>query len=178
NPFEPGVVTALLSLVPTDGQFHDLPGEYGQTLDELQKFAKKSRKTSGNPGGAGVLDVGARFPVSLAGQRFSVVEKIGEGAFGAVFKAEDRGVRGEDEDEDEDEDLDLDDDDASVVALKVVRPRNLWEYHVLRRLHQSLPVPLRPSIVLPHALYAFRDESFLVLEYAPHGTLLSVVNKA
>ncbi|KAL1740527.1 checkpoint serine/threonine-protein kinase BUB1, partial [Schizophyllum fasciatum] len=29
-----------------------------------------------------------------------------------------------------------------------------------------------------HALYAFRDESFLVLEYAPHGTLLSVVNKA
>ncbi|KAL1702271.1 hypothetical protein EV121DRAFT_262277 [Schizophyllum commune] len=168
NPFDPEVVTSLLSLIPSDDQFHDLAGEHGRNLDELQKFAKKSRKTSGNPGGAGLLDVGARFPVCLAGQRFSVVEKIGEGAFGAVFKAEDRGMRGDDEDEDEDdEDLDLDDDEASVVALKVVRPRNLWEYHVLRRLHQTLPVPLRPSIVLPHAL-------FLVLEYAPHGTLLSV----
>ncbi|KAL1730348.1 hypothetical protein EV714DRAFT_250325 [Schizophyllum commune] len=179
NPFDPEVVTSLLSLIPSDDQFHDLAGEHGRNLDELQKFAKKSRKTSGNPGGAGLLDVGARFPVCLAGQRFSVVEKIGEGAFGAVFKAEDRGMRGDDEDEDEDdEDLDLDDDEVSVVALKVVRPRNLWEYHVLRRLHQTLPVPLRPSIVLPHALFAYRDESFLVLEYAPHGTLLSVVNKA
>ncbi|TRM64626.1 hypothetical protein BD626DRAFT_255726 [Schizophyllum amplum] len=179
NPFDPEIVTSLLSLVTSDGQFHDLAHEHGKHLDELQKFAKKARKTSGNPGGMGVLDVGARFPVSLAGQRFSIVEKIGEGAFGAVFRAEDRGMRGTDEDdEDEDDDEDLDDDEASLVALKVVRPRNLWEYHVLRRLHQALPMALRPSVVLPHALFAFRDESFLVLEYAPYGTLLSVVNRA
>ncbi|KAJ3543989.1 hypothetical protein NMY22_g2941 [Coprinellus aureogranulatus] len=77
------------------------------------------------------------------------------------------------------EDFDEDDEEGvSLVALKVVSPRNLWEYHVLRRLHSALPPNLRRSVVLPHALYAFSDESFLVMDYCPQGMLLDLVNNS
>jgi checkpoint serine/threonine-protein kinase len=33
-------------------------------------------------------------------------------------------------------------------------------------------------VILPHALYAFRDESYLVLDFCRQGTLLDIVNNA
>ena len=111
-----------------------------------------------------------------------VSEKLGEGGFGSVFKAKDMGLKLGVEDSDEDDELDDEDEDdeevSSMVALKVVKPRNIWEYHVLRRLHTALPPSLRRSIVLPHALYAFGDESHLVLDLCPQGMLLNIVNNA
>jgi checkpoint serine/threonine-protein kinase len=106
-----------------------------------------------------------------------VVDKLGEGGFGAVFTARDVSSKNED---DEDEDLDEDDeeDGSSMLALKVVKPRNLWEFHVLRRIHRTLPESLRRSLVLPYALYAYRDESHLLLQLCPQGTLLDIVNRA
>ncbi|TFK75247.1 hypothetical protein BDN72DRAFT_955245 [Pluteus cervinus] len=174
NPFDPRILSSLLSLIPTDAYFHDLRDQDITLLEGLQKFTKKAKKGSGDS---------ASFPITLKGQKFSVFEKLGEGGFGSVFKAQDMGMRmsqGDgDEDDEDDEDVDGDDDEnSSMVALKVVKPRNLWEYHVLRRLHTSLPQNLRPSLVLPHALYAFRDESFLVLELCPQGMLLSIINNA
>lgn len=111
-----------------------------------------------------------------------VSEKLGEGGFGSVFKAKDMGLRSGVEDSDEDDELDDEEEDdeevSSMVALKVVKPRNIWEYHVLRRLHTALPPSLRRSIVLPHALYAYGDESYLVLDLCPQGMLLNIVNNA
>lgn len=65
-----------------------------------------------------------------------------------------------------------------MVAIKVTKPRNLWEYHALRRLHSALPLSLRRSLVIPHALYAYKDESFLVLDLGVQGMLLDIVNNA
>lgn len=178
NPFDPPIMAALLSRIPTDPAFYHLRDQQANLLEPLQRFAKKSRKTSGSSA-SGVLDP-STFPVTLAGHRFNVLEKIGEGGFGCVFKARDIGMRQGDEDDDDDDMDDDDDDDESVsmVALKVVKPRNLWEYNVLRRLHSVLPSSLRRSVILPHALYAFKDESFLVLNYCPQGMLLNIVNNA
>lgn len=173
NPFDPPIVTNILSRIPSDPHFYDFKDQESSRLDGLQKFARKSRKTSGS-GNTGVLDASTCFSLELKGREFSVMEKLGEGGFGAVFKARDVGAGGGDEDLD---DLD-DEENISLVAVKVVKPRNLWEYHVLRRLHSALPVALRPSVILPHALYAFRDESFLILDLCPQGTLLDIVNNA
>ena len=178
NPFDPAILSSLISRVHTDPYFYDLQGQQSNKLHELQRFTKKSRKTSSGSNNTGVLDCSA-FTLVLRGHKFNVTEKLGEGGFGSVFKARDAGVQME-EDEDEDEDFDGDEDEelSSMVALKVVKPRNVWEYHVLRRLHSSLPPFLRRSVVLPHALYAFDDESYLVLDLCSQGMLLNIVNNA
>lgn len=177
NPFDPPIMTTLLSRIPADPYYYDLRDRDANMLDALQKFAKKGRKTSGNSSNSGVLDTSC-FSLTLDGHKFSVSEKLGEGGFGAVFKAQDLGTqRAEDSDDDFDDDDD-DEEGTSMVALKIVKPRNLWEYHVLRRLHSALPATLRRSVILPHALYAFRDESYLILDLCPQGTLLSIVNNA
>ena len=177
NPFDPAILSNLMSRVPTDPHFYDLRGQQSNNLNELERFTKKSRKTSSGSNNTGVLDCSS-FTLVLQGHKFNVTEKLGEGGFGSVFKARDVGVQtGEDEDEDFD-DGDEDEEVSSMVALKVVKPRNIWEYHVLRRLHSSLPPSLRRSVIIPHALYAFDDESYLVLDLCPQGMLLNIINNA
>jgi len=179
NPFEPTIVSSLLSRMPSDAQFYDLRNQTSDQLESLQKFAKRLRKTSGVSNHD--LDL-STYTLTLNGHRLSVSEKLGEGGYGSVFKAKDLGNRISPEDDDEDDDDlgdDLDEEEStSLVAVKVVRPRNTWEYHVLRCLHSSLPSSLRRSLVLPHALYAYSDESFLILDLCPQGMLLSIINNA
>ncbi|KZT20163.1 hypothetical protein NEOLEDRAFT_1141133 [Neolentinus lepideus HHB14362 ss-1] len=176
NPFDPEILKTLLAISPHDASCHDLKDSSIGQLDKLQKFAeKRQRRASGNNSGntsrlTDVLDV---FDLRIADCRFEVSHKLGEGGFGAVFAAKDISGRPEDDDDDFD-----DDEEASSYAIKIVKPRNLWEYHILRRVHCTLLPRLRRSVVQPHALYAFRDESYLVLDLCPQGTLLDVVNNA
>ncbi|KAJ7066952.1 hypothetical protein C8F01DRAFT_1341160 [Mycena amicta] len=175
NAFDDKIMAALLSLTVADQNCIDLRDQDANTLDALQKYANRARKTSGSSS-TGPLD-GSSFPLNIAGHRFAVCEKLGEGGFGAVFKAKDLGT-GMPGDSDDDSDDDDDSEGVSLVAIKVVKPRNNWEYRALRRLHSVLPPHLRPSVILPHALFSFRDESFLVMDLCPQGTLLNVVNGA
>ena len=173
-PSDPQIISTLLSLLPAEEDFHDLRAQDGEMLDGLQRFAARAVRKSGKGGSSD--DDG--MMVDLDGRSLRVSGKLGEGGFGAVFSARDVSKSGG---EDDDEDLDIDEDedeDSSLVALKVVKPRNLWEFHVLRRIHKTLPAPLTRSIITPHALYAFRDESHLLLELCPHGSLLDAVNRA
>ena len=172
-PTDPVIISTLLSLLPADEDFYDLRTKDAGVLDGLQRFAaKKARGSKGGNVEDGVL-------VTLEGRKLRVTEKLGEGGFGAVFSARDISKSVADDDEDlELEDEDEDEDETTMVALKVVKPRNLWEFHVLRRVHRTLPALLTRSIVSPLALYAFRDESHLLLELCQHGTLLDIVNRA
>ncbi|KAG8213013.1 Mad3/BUB1 homology region 1-domain-containing protein [Butyriboletus roseoflavus] len=177
-PSDPQIVSTLLSLLPADGDFHDLRAQDGGMLDGLQRFAARVARKSGKSRKSGSTDDDEML-VDLEGRSLRVSGKLGEGGFGAVFSARELTKSGgEDDEEDVDVDEDEDDDDNSMVALKVVKPRNLWEFHILRRIHRTLPASLTRSIITPHALYAFRDESHLLLELCPHGSLLDAVNRA
>ncbi|KAF9052403.1 hypothetical protein BDZ89DRAFT_1056754 [Hymenopellis radicata] len=175
NPFDPSVMSTLLSLMPSDPHYYDLRHTDAALLDGLQKFAKKVQKANGGSS-HGAPDFSSTFPLALDGHKYRVIDKLGEGGFGAVFQAQ--SIEARDSEDDSDSDFEDLEEDTKMVALKVVKPRNLWEYHVLRKLHSILPSAQRRSVVLPHALFAFHDESFLVLEYCAQGTLLDVVTKA
>ncbi|KAL4249777.1 Mitotic spindle checkpoint protein Bub1/Mad3 [Abortiporus biennis] len=197
NPFDPTVMSTLLSIIPPgDKKFVDLRNIESGQLDGLQKFAKRKeskekRRGSGNTttsSKSGLDEEMTDVKLGTDGRLYRVRGKLGEGGFGAVFEAIDvqalhdkRKHHSEDGDELSDEDESFDEDDEATipkVALKIVRPRNLWEFHVLRRIHKTLPAQIRQSIISPEALYAYKDESFLVLELCGQGTLLDVVNKA
>ncbi|KAF7799772.1 hypothetical protein EIP86_011014 [Pleurotus ostreatoroseus] len=174
NPFDGPIVSNLLSFIPTDTAFHDLRGHVSNQLDALQKFAKKKgRKSSGSRRSSHDDET---LQIDLLDRSYSVVQKLGEGGFGAVFEAIDLFARG---DKDPDEEEFEDEDEIPKVALKVVKPRSIWEFHVLRRIHQKLPDErLKRSLIIPEALFAYHDESFLVLELCKQGTLLEIVNNA
>ncbi|KZP23812.1 hypothetical protein FIBSPDRAFT_822968 [Athelia psychrophila] len=175
NPFDGPVVSALLSQLPSSSRFYDMQNEEASLLDGLQKFAQKKARQSGNTSSRGALS-DAGFALTISDRQFTVSDKLGEGGFGAVFAATEA-TEARDDEESFIED-DEDEDGAKMVAIKVVKPRNLWEFHILQRVHRALPPHLRQSVVLPHALYAYRDESFLILDLCPQGTLLDTVNRA
>ena len=169
-PSDPQIITTLLSLFPLEPEFHDHRTEAVNLLEGIQKFTNKSsRRGSSKSNSSRPSDEGG-YEIQLAGHIFEVRDKLGEGGFGAVFMAKDVSAE-------EDDDC-ADDEYANIYALKVVRPRNIWEYHILRSIHNTLPSAVRRSIIQPHSLYAFKDESFLVLDLCRQGTLLDVVNRA
>ncbi|KAH9850335.1 Mad3/BUB1 homology region 1-domain-containing protein [Lenzites betulinus] len=180
NPFDPPIMSTILRMIPPDSGFHDLRTSESQQLEALQKFAKrKTRRASGNSTSSRSLQESNTLEVQLENRHFAAVDKLGEGGFGAVFEAIDLDLSHKgDTDSDVGSDEEVEDDDKNRVALKIVKPRNLWEFHVLRRIHTTLPASLRRSIIAPQALYAFKDESFLVLELCKQGTLLNIVNRA
>ena len=154
-PFDRPIVSALLTLAPPDSTFHEFRNEEKDHLATLHKFCKKRERDRSDE----------VFALDLGGNVYEVMEKLGEGGFGAVFAAVDveRQLKLQEE---------------VFVAVKVVRPKNLWEFHVLKNLRGSLASHLRVSIIEPQALYAFRDESYLILDMCSHGTLLELVNRA
>ena len=175
NPFDPSIISTLLSLLPPDPECHHSPQE-SQLLDDLQKFARKQMRTSG--GSSRSSSHGQTFPLQLGDAHFGVYEKLGEGGFGAVFAAKvvDAKPMGEEDDE---EDGDEDEDEESRrVAIKVVKPSNAWEFRMLRKVHAERPPRLRSSVIDPQAVYTFRDESFLVLDLCTQGSLLDIINRA
>jgi checkpoint serine/threonine-protein kinase len=60
----------------------------------------------------------------------------------------------------------------------VEKPGAVWEAVILDRILTRLDPAQRLSIIRPRELFSFADESYLVLDYMPQGTLLDAVNKA
>jgi checkpoint serine/threonine-protein kinase len=166
SPLDPDIISALLSFMYPDNLSEEYPNQDSNLLDSLLKFAKKAGKRGSSTGS--VTDLTTSYPVTLGSKVFDIYSKLGEGAFGSVFKAHSISLDGDDEIPD----------DEDAVALKVVKPAHPWEFHVLRRIHGTISPRSRSSIVRPLGIYGFRDESFLVLNYCSQGSLLDVVNNA
>ncbi|CAE6354199.1 unnamed protein product [Rhizoctonia solani] len=158
NPFNPELLQELMAQLPVPPAIQDLSHAEANQLDALIKFGKGKK--------------GDELPITLGeADEYSVVAKIGEGGYGAVFLAM---FMPEDEEED---DSGFVDDDTSV-AVKAVRPADRWEYTVLSRLRAALPQHLLSSIIRPRRLYLYQDESFLVMDYCGQGSLLDTVNRS
>lgn len=201
NPMDPETMDLLISaLSPPLGAlpgFRDLTTLSSNLLDGLQKTAKakvrRGSTGSSRSGAGGDRGMGEGLgTINLGGDAFEVREKVGEGGFGAVFLARDVAAAasgkkarrngsddGSDEDEDgSDDDSDDDEGTSSLVALKIEKPAGIWEGLILDRVHARLPSQLQSSVIVSKGLYAFADESFLVLDYSSQGTLLDAVNQA
>ncbi|GAA5845993.1 hypothetical protein JCM11251_001715 [Rhodosporidiobolus azoricus] len=172
NPFDRAVLASLLaqasSSILDNPDVSDLRTETADRLADLQRVAKKRQRVSGGKDKTGVIE--EAWDLELNGEVFSVREKLGEGTFGAVFRV---ALTGADED-----DFDVDAEDELSLAVKVEKPTNLWEFHVLNQLHCRLSERARASVVSAQRLYAYKDESFLFLDYCDRGSLLDAVNCA
>lgn len=156
----------------------DLPGFYdyrttrARKLDSLQKTARGRRRSGGaySSRSSSAHEDGPAWTLEIGSDAFSVREKLGEGGYGAVFRvaelAEDADATIENEGEER------------QTALKVEAPANIWEFYALHLLHARLDERTRRSLVRAHRLYAYSDESHLLLEYCDQGSLLGAVNHA
>lgn len=175
----PSTVDAILN--NRDFSVNKLPGfldfrhrTCGQ-LSSLQKTARSRRRSgAANSSRSSNGHEDTAWELGLASDVFSVREKLGEGGYGAVFRVA-LLPNNLDADDDEEED---DDDDLLQTALKVESPGSLWEFYALNLVHSRLDSRACRSIVKPHRLYAFEDETHLLLEYCDQGSLLDAVNNA
>lgn len=184
NPSDDEVVATLLSQIEPPlsalSAFHDSRSTTFSRLDALQKHAKsKTRRgsTASRASNAGGEDF---VILELGGRKYEIWDKIGEGGYGAVFLAVDVAARAllDAKDDDEDEDSDDEEDDECFVAIKVEKPASVWETVILDRIYSRLSAEVLGSIIKRRDLYAFADESYLLLDFSPQGTLLDLVNKA
>ncbi|KAG8950085.1 hypothetical protein FRC00_007856 [Tulasnella sp. 408] len=162
NPFEEPVLSELLNVAWVD--FADHRDQKSGQLERLQRFgAKKLRTSTDKRRSSGV---GETIQLALGEDTFEIIGKLGEGGFGAVFLARLLGL------------TDYDAEEEVLFAMKAVKPCQLWEWTILARIREAVPEELLSSIIAPQGLYAFEDESFLLLDHCSQGTLLDCVNRA
>lgn len=181
NPLDDEIVSELLSTI--EPPLSALPGFIDCRHRAMDRLAALHKHTASKPrrsSAATRMSIAPEpgFSLDLAGKEFEVREKIGEGGYGAVFLGVDVAARQVLDDADSDDEEDEDAQDKCMVAIKVEKPASIWEAVVLDRIHQRLDARLVSSIVRSREMYAFQDESYLLLDYSNQGTLLDVVNKA
>lgn len=180
NPSDDDVIATLLAIIDPPlaslPGFNDLRSTPFARLDTLQKHAK-SKVRRGSTNSRSSIAPDESIMLDLPGRKYEIKDKIGEGGFGAVFLGVDVQAQQilDDADSDDEEE---DGEDKCLVAIKVEKPASVWEAVVLDRIHRQLDEDLRRSIVQARSLHAFADESYLLLDYSPQGTLLDIVNKA
>ncbi|KAG0149321.1 hypothetical protein CROQUDRAFT_653896 [Cronartium quercuum f. sp. fusiforme G11] len=170
NPFADEIIAILLDGLDPPLEhypgFRSLSNHRADKLTQLQKRCKvRSRKQS--QGGGGLDD--PMWEVELDGDTYFIYEKLGEGAYGSVFKV----IEAID-----DENTAMYEGSTVQKAMKVESPPNLYEFSILSQLHKTLSSRLCTSVIAPHKLYAYADESFMILDYSDQGTLLDIVNRA
>ncbi|KAG8887456.1 hypothetical protein FRB98_009600 [Tulasnella sp. 332] len=162
NPFDDYIVEQLLQLCSVP--FVDRRNETCGQLERLQRFGAKKMKASTDKRKS--YSAGETMYLTLGEDKFVIQAKLGEGGFGAVFLAAVYDESSGNVDED------------TYVALKAVKPCQIWEYTILSHIRGCLDEDSLMSIIAPETLYAFADESYLVIDHCAHGTLLDCVNKA
>ena len=175
DPYTTQMLSEILAQLEVPPTHRDMRPATANRLEKLQKSFKTRGRTSGNTSrGSHKSTAGPDEVVNLNldGDRYDISSKLGEGSFGAVFLATDVAAFQHLEDEGQDAE------NLSKVAIKVVKPVMVWESYALDLIRQNVDPFVLPSIIKPHTLYIYGDESYLVLDYSHHGTLLEAVNRA
>ncbi|RIB13826.1 Mad3/BUB1 homology region 1-domain-containing protein [Gigaspora rosea] len=168
NPLEIRLIDQILSsLNPSLLQypgFYDMRGEYSNNHTKLERIArnwdKNCRRRTSN---ATNLDE----PIRLFNDSFLIRQKIGEGAYGKVYRVLDMKFVTESHK-----------DPRASHALKLQIPSTAWEFYIIRKLHERIISPAINSIITAHSLYYYKDESYLLTELCSHGTIVDAVNIA
>lgn len=195
SPTDPEVIARILSAlelpIESSPDFFDRSSSVSNRLASLQATRFLGTHNSSNA---------QTHTLDIDGNPFAVREKLGEGAYGSVYLAEDLnnsapprskrfalgGLLGdasfnEGNAEDTDEDDDEDEDEAErrrMVAIKVESPANRWEFYILGQIRARLEERALQSIIGARRFYAYENESLLLLEWGEKGTLLEMVNNA
>jgi checkpoint serine/threonine-protein kinase len=179
-PIDEDVISTLLAKIqpPLSSlpHFSDMRHTTSNRLASLNSHTKVKARRSSAAAPRPSVSADDRVSITLGSREFEVADKIGEGGFGAVFLAVDVRLKEQIEDADSDDEDEDDEVDRSLVAIKVEKPGAVWEAVILDRILSRVDQPM--SIIRPRELIAFADESYLVLDFAPQGTLLDAVNKA
>lgn len=179
-PIDEGVIATLLGRIERPlaslPNFLDMRHTTSNRLASLNSHTKTKARRSSAAAPRHSVTADDRVSITLGSRDFEVADKIGEGGFGAVFLAVDVRLKEQIEDADSDDEEEDEEVDRSLVAIKVERPGAVWEAVILDRILSRVDQPM--SIIRPRELIAFADESYLVLDFAPQGTLLDAVNKA
>lgn len=170
------LVAALETPLSEMRGFNDLRGRVSGQLGELQKTFKSALRRSSSSKRTSTPDVS--YLLQISSKQYEVQDKIGEGGFGAVFRAIDLEARDIADDASDDEEDEMVAEAAYTVAVKVEQPANMWEAVILNRVRERLAEEYHPSIVNARGLHLFADESMLVLDFYSQGTLLNAVNNA
>ncbi|CAG8804116.1 33969_t:CDS:2 [Gigaspora margarita] len=168
NPLEFRLIDQILSsLNPSLLQypgFYDMRGKYSNNQNKLERIARNwdkncRRRTSNSTN----LDE----PIKLFNDSFLIRQKIGEGAYGRVYRVLDMKFVTESHK-----------DPRASHALKLQTPSTAWEFYIIRKLHERIISPAINSIITAHSLYYYKDESYLLTELCSHGTIVDAINIA
>jgi checkpoint serine/threonine-protein kinase len=197
-PVDPLVTDAILGSltlsIESSSDYVDCRHLTSNKLSGLQSRAQMThRRTSSNSTG-NIPAIPQAWTLDVMHHSFPILQKLGEGGYGAVFLAEDDGslskskrfvggINGDASFADVDafDELDDDEDDETekkLIAIKVETPPNRWEFYILGQLRARLTAARLSSIICARKFFCFEDESFLLLEYGEKGTLLEIVNNA
>ena len=134
------------------------PGFYDRSNKSMEFVAKQRRNSTGflksisRASKLSMIDCGGD-------ELFCLIRKLGDGGYGYVYLVESASS-------------------GASKALKVENPASKWEFYILHQINKRLLKSPEHSrlFIKCEALYLFRDESFLILDYYPHGSLLDLVN--
>ena len=191
NPVDEAVRSEILAKMQPPlssyAGFFDHRDENYERGAEIRKFAKALSAVRGGKRRTSSIGICPVVQFADSEVEYTIKRELGAGAFAPVYLVENSHPSPEDEEEG--------DDGAAAVmgrgafaaahtrraaleALKMETPPTAWEFHMLRLVHARLGATHRAAASLTTALecHLYRDETFLVLPYHPHGTLLDVVN--
>lgn len=88
---------------------------------------------------------------------YNLKSLLGEGGYASVYLAESM--------------------NGHFKAIKVQKPPSVWEFYILSQIRQRLRNhSVLNSIVCGEEMHFYEDESYLIMNYIPKGTVLDVVN--